>query len=118
MPSTTPTVSLLVLRAADLEAAHEFYSALGLSFTREKHGSGPEHFSCEADGFVLELYPLKDDSTADNTTMIGIRVVDLDEALAKLTALQIAPKSGTRESEWGRWASVLDPDGRTVRLSE
>lgn len=38
-----PSLSLLVLRAADVERTRGFYEALGLVFTREQHGSGPVH---------------------------------------------------------------------------
>ncbi len=37
---------------------HDFYETLGLNFILEKHGDGPEHFSCKiGEGLMLELYP-------------------------------------------------------------
>ncbi len=113
----SPALNLLVLRAVDMEATRAFYEALGLSFRREKHGNGSEHFSCDAGGVLLEIYPRTSDATAEQT-MLGLSVTSLEELLARLKPLGVEPKSGPRESERGRWASVLDPDGRTVRLSE
>ena len=50
--------SLIVLKTKNLENALKFYSALGLEFTLEKHGKGPEHYAATLDyGLVLELYP-------------------------------------------------------------
>jgi hypothetical protein len=46
-----------VLRVDDIEKMRAFLEALGLTFVREKHGSGPEHYSCERNGRVLEIYP-------------------------------------------------------------
>jgi catechol 2,3-dioxygenase-like lactoylglutathione lyase family enzyme len=51
-------LTLIVLRCADIERSRAFYEQLGLSFTAEQHGSGPQHLACVLDdGAVLELYP-------------------------------------------------------------
>ena len=50
-------LSLIVLRCSDVNASRRFYEALGLSFTTEKHGAGPEHYACRLGDLVLELYP-------------------------------------------------------------
>ena len=97
------SLSLLVLRCADIEMSKQFYSTLGLSFTLEKHGSGPEHYACVLDGTVIELYPRKEDIT--DKTRLGFHVHDL-ETIA--SALGAATKEG--------YAVVKDPDGRNVEL--
>lgn len=38
-------LNLLVLRCRDIEATRTFYTQLGLTFTREQHGSDPVHYS-------------------------------------------------------------------------
>ena len=54
-----PAVNLLVMYCAEPKVCEEFYARLGLSFTTEKHGSGPEHLAAVIDGgCVVELYPL------------------------------------------------------------
>ena len=50
-------LNLLVLRCRDIEATRPFYTQLGLTFTREQHGSGPVHYSTYLGGLLLELYP-------------------------------------------------------------
>lgn len=51
------SISYIVLRCADIEASRAFYEKLGLSFKKERHGKGFEHYSAYAGGCVLELYP-------------------------------------------------------------
>lgn len=53
-----PRLSTLVLYVENLAVAADWYrSALGIDWTRERHGSGPEHMSTEIGGTVIELYP-------------------------------------------------------------
>ena len=75
---STPRLSLLVLRFRDLDAAVRFYERLGLSFTRERHGSGLEHYSCSLDGTLLELYPQPEASGGSTGTRIGFLVAELE----------------------------------------
>lgn len=41
----------------NMEKVKTFLESFGLEFALEKHGKGPEHYSCEVDGKVLEIYP-------------------------------------------------------------
>lgn len=107
------TLSLLVLRARDIETTVAWYRALGLGFSSEQHGQGPRHFACEHNGFVLEIYPLKaGQSELSDSILLGFEVESLEEAL---DTLHLSAEIKTGES---RFCSVLDPDGRTVRLQE
>ena len=119
---TTPTLSLLVLRATDSDATSRFYRALGCVFVQEQHASGPLHNSCELGNSVLEIYPAKSDAPmqtrAASATMIGFTVDSVDEVLEVLRGIGIEPKSPPKISDWGRWTNVTDPDGRTVQLTE
>ncbi len=112
--------SLIVVRAAKVEAALSFYSALGLTFVQEQHGSGPIHHSCTLGNVTMEIYPLKAGAEfqPDTSTMIGFGVASLDETLADLAKLGVAPKSAPKNSEWGLWVNVIDPDNRVVQLHE
>lgn len=105
---TMTSISLLVLRASDPEATAAFYSALGFEFNVEQHANGPQHFACEEDGFVLEIYPLKaNQHEVTDSVMIGLEVESLDQ-------LSVAGEIITTEE--GRVALIRDPDGRSVRL--
>jgi predicted enzyme related to lactoylglutathione lyase len=108
------TLSLLVLRASDLERTRTFYAALGLSFTREQHGSGPVHYACVLGEVVLELYPRRDASAAHDDTRVGLRV---DDAAGAIAAAVAAGGSVHRAVDATGRAVLVDPDGRHVDLT-
>ncbi len=112
-----PRVNLVVLRVADIDRAAAFYGLLGFEFTKHAHGTGPQHYASDADGFVFELYPAPAEQGVSSSTRIGFAVADVDDAAAKLGSfsgarLVTAPK----DSEWGRRAVVADPDGHRIEL--
>lgn len=47
----------LVIYVNDLEASRVFYESIGFDCIKEKHGSGPVHYSMAISGIVVELYP-------------------------------------------------------------
>lgn len=50
-------MSVLVIRTTEMDRVTEFLTSMGLSFEKEKHGSGPVHYALEINGKVLEIYP-------------------------------------------------------------
>lgn len=110
------TLTLVVLRSADIQRSAAFYTRLGLQFSQHRHGSGPEHFSAELRGMVFELYPLAPNNQSTLGTRIGFRVPSVDMALAALSDYPDAVLSPPKDSEWGRRAVVVDPDGHRVEL--
>ncbi len=112
-----PRINLVVLRVADIDRAAAFYGMIGLEFTRHAHGSGPVHCSCDADGFVFELYPSSPEQQVSTSTRIGFEVVDVDQAVTRLVGFESARLiAAAKDSEWGRRAVVADPDGHRVEL--
>jgi catechol 2,3-dioxygenase-like lactoylglutathione lyase family enzyme len=109
-------LNLVVLRSADMARSAEFYSRLGLRFARHQHGNGPEHFAAELGSGVFELYPLSPDGPPTAGTRIGFRVPSLEIALAGLTEYPSAVVSPPKDSQWGRRAVVMDPDGHRIEL--
>ena len=115
-------LSLIVLRCVDLDASRTFYTYLGLSFETEQHGDGPVHYSYQQGELVLELYPGKPNSVLARTqagaSMHGFRVESLDVILTSLQTLGTKIVHPPSDSPWGRRAVVLDPDGRTIELTQ
>lgn len=109
-------LNLIVLRSPDMQRAAEFYSRLGLQFTRHQHGSGPEHFAAEVGSGVFELYPQAVDGPSTLGTRIGFSVPSLDSAIAAISDYPAAIISPPKDSEWGRRAVVADPDGHRIEL--
>jgi predicted enzyme related to lactoylglutathione lyase len=112
-----PELNLLVLRSADIERAARFYEALGIQFTREKHGSGPEHFAGQAGSVLLEIYP-QGDGESTSKTRIGFKVNSLAGLLTDLEQAGGTVIAAPQDTAWGRRAVMADPDGHRVELVE
>src|SRR6266508_4554023 len=50
--------------------------------------------------------------------VVGLKVQELDAALAALGSRGIRAVAGPFEDSHGKWAKLLDPDGRSVILTE
>ena len=106
-------LSLLVLKTHQLERLKDFYTAVGISFAKEKHGDGPLHLAARIGDVVIEFHPLDAEPGPANPftrTAKGARSL---KVLAKLGAAVV---SGPRVTEWGRRAVVKAPDGRKVEV--
>lgn len=67
-------VTLLVLYSPLLEECRRFYQGLGLDFTAERHGQGPEHYAAVLPGgMVFELYPARQGRQTLKRLMAPIR---------------------------------------------
>ena len=104
-------ISLLVIRCRDIEASRNFYESLGMSFVKERHGSGPEHYSFTEDACVFELYPNKGEMPNDNIRL-GFTVQNVAGIINKVSPLESYVYAGRRIYV------VIDPDGRKVEISE
>lgn len=109
-------LNLIVLQSEDIFALMSFYLALGLEFVAEQHDSGPNHYSCNIQGVVFELYPSQ---LSNSNLRLGFEVPSLDDrflALLKRSGGEtVKPPAETPE---GRKAVVKDPDGRKIELTE
>ncbi|MEC4615719.1 VOC family protein [Tsukamurella tyrosinosolvens] len=94
-----PQVQTLVLYVNDVDVSAAWYrDALGVTWTREKHATGPEHVSAQVGGLLIELYP-RGDRPASRVRIelsVGDRFGNADHA----------PEPIPRR--------LTDPDGNTV----
>lgn len=109
-----PSLRLAVLRTPKLDALRHFYELLGLTFAEEKHDKGPSHFAATLGGIVLELYPGKDESLI----RLGFSVTNVDQIVQNFKAAGGTVKQAPHENEWGYQAVIVDPDGRTIELTQ
>lgn len=115
MTTVQPAINLVVIRSSDIDRAAKFYELIGLTFTKHRHGNGPQHFASEACGIVFEIYPLQ--SAAPTTSVrIGFCVSDVDAVVQILQDNGGAIVSAARNSQWGRRAVMRDLDGHTIEL--
>jgi lactoylglutathione lyase len=115
---TKVTLNLVVLRSPDTARAVGFYTRLGLQFQKHRRGTGAEHFAAEMAGSVFEIYRLSPDAASTLGTRIGFAVPSVDAALAAIRDYPGSAVSPAKDSEWGRRAVVVDPDGHKVELLE
>ncbi len=111
-----PALKLLVIRCGDTENTAQFYRQLGLTFTKHRHGSGPEHYSAELNGCVFEIYPRRKEADSTASIRLGFQVEDVDGLVSKLTMAGVKIVTKPANSEWGRRAVVEDPKGHRVEL--
>src|SRR5688572_15753187 len=111
------SLNLVVIRASDPEASRRFYEALGLHFTAERHGKGPEHLASESSGAVFEIYP-RGDGPPSSGVRLGFRVPSVGDAVAAVQRIGGEVVSPPGEGPWGVRAVVADPDGHRVELSQ
>ena len=112
------TLNLVVIYSRDIRRSVEFYDSLGLSFTLERHGKGPEHFAAEIGSMVFEIYPRLDDAESPGPARIGFRLDSVDEALANLNLRGAQVLTAPHDSPWGRRAVVSAPDVHRVEITE
>ncbi len=106
-----------MIRAVQPDASVAFYTSLGLSFVRHRHGKGPEHFAAEQGSYVLEIYPASAGEETRNCVRLGFSVENADELAARFERHGVRIASPLKESPWGRRMVVLDPDDNRVEIS-
>src|SRR5437762_1414979 len=111
-------LSLVVIRAHDVDRLATFYEALGLSFTKHQHGTGPKHFSSTIGETVFEIYPLNGANESTAPTRLGFSVPSLATAIDRLRVLDAAVLVEPSDTEFGRRAVVKDFEGHKVELYE
>ena len=111
-------LSLVVIRAQDIDKLATFYSILGCQFTKHRHGKGPEHFSSTLGETVFEIYPAGDANETTISTRLGFSVPSLAKATEELRALDVTILVEPSDSPFGRRAVVKDFEGHKVELYE
>jgi lactoylglutathione lyase len=110
-------LNLVVIRVSDMAASRRFYEALGLQFSLERHGNGPEHLAAELAGTVLEIYP-RGNGPASSGVRLGFRVASVIVAVSAVEQIGGEIDFLPKEGPGGLRAVVVDPDGHRVALSQ
>ena len=111
-------LSLVVIRAQDIDRLASFYTALGFHFTKHRHGKGREHLSSTIGETVFEMYPSNGADESTVCTRLGFSVPSLTNALGQLRGLDAVVLVEPSETEFGRRAVVKDFEGHKVELYE
>ncbi len=112
-----PSLSLVVIRVADMEKSRRFYEALGLQFTEEQHGQGPLHLSAVLGGTVFEIYPLGNKPITSGIRL-GFRVSSVSKALDHLRQFDVTVNNPPTHTDYSLVSVVSDPDGHRIEIVE
>ncbi|MDX1957176.1 MAG: hypothetical protein SFU98_01315 [Leptospiraceae bacterium] len=105
-------VKFLTIKCKDIERSRSFYELLGINFVKEKHEDGPEHYSSNINGMVLELYPTKDN--IKNSLIIGLELDLLVEEIIEKIQLRFGNQNITKNKNGN--LVIKDPDENTIHL--
>jgi lactoylglutathione lyase len=111
-------LNLVVIRSSNIEQSVEFYQLLGLSFDKQQHGTGLEHFASEVGYATFEIYPCTAGTIPTMSTRLGFQVSSVDTVVCELQKCGASIVSPPADSDWGRRAVVADPDGHRVELTQ
>src|SRR5947209_298845 len=100
------SLKLLVLKTRQVDRLRDFYQALGVALTEERHGAGPPHFAGNVGDATLEVYPLPEGAAVDSTTRLGFAVENLAHVVQALRAAGAAIADEPRQTAWGLRAVV------------
>jgi catechol 2,3-dioxygenase-like lactoylglutathione lyase family enzyme len=110
--------SFVAITTSNLAAARAFWvERMGFAITEEETG---HHFIVDAGGLRLCVDGPDGDMhrTGSTDPVLGLKVSSLAKTLTDLARKGIRPTRGPIAAAKGSWATLQDPDGRTVILTE
>lgn len=115
-------LSVVLLLARDTGRTGSFYrDVLGLPLVEEEHGGRHKHYACNL-GSVYFTIQLADDLVSQapekgyDFLQLCFTVTDLEAFSRRLKEMQITPLHPPRQFEHTTFTTLLDPDGRHVRV--
>lgn len=115
-------LSVILLLARDTEATAAFYrDALDVSLQPEEHDGRQRHFACRLGSVYFTIQSAaelvrQEPGRSYDFLQMGFTVSDLDAFLERLEGLGIKPLHEPRQFEHTRYTTLVDPDGRHVRV--
>lgn len=109
------SLNLVVIRVSDLDASRRFYEGLGIQFSLEQHGNGPQHLAAELPGMVFEIYPRGNGPTTAGVRL-GFRVESVAAAVSAVQQLGAEIASPPKETTQSLRGVIVDPDRHRIEL--
>lgn len=114
-------LSVTLLLAKNTQETANFYrEALGLGLHEEQHDGRPPHYACQLGSVYFTIQPAgefsKEPPSGYDFLQLCFTVADLDAFLQRLRGLNISPLHPPQPFEHTTFTTLLDPDGRHVRI--
>jgi catechol 2,3-dioxygenase-like lactoylglutathione lyase family enzyme len=115
-------LSVVLLLARDTEATAGFYrDVLGLPLLAEEHDGRHKHYACRLGSLYFTIQPAADLAAPQpgrgyDFLQLCFTVKDLDAFLSQLQGLKISPLNQPQRFEHTTYITLLDPEGRHVRV--
>jgi catechol 2,3-dioxygenase-like lactoylglutathione lyase family enzyme len=115
-------LSVVLLLARDTAPTSAFYrDVLGLPLQAEEHGGRHQHYACQLGSIYFTIQAAADlaapqPGRAYDFLQLCFTVADLDAFLERLKGLGISPLHPPQHFEKTTFTTLLDPDGRHVRV--
>jgi catechol 2,3-dioxygenase-like lactoylglutathione lyase family enzyme len=115
-------LSVVLLLARDTERTAAFYGdVLGLPVLPEEHDGRARHFACQTGSIYFTIQPAADfdgrqPGASYDFLQLCFTVSDLDGFLRRLGEHRVVALHEPRAFEHTRFVTLLDPDGRHVRV--
>ena len=109
--------AFIAFTTADLAQAKRFWvTLLGFQIVREDE----TYLMVDACGVRLcfDLPDGENHRTPGSDGVIGLKVTDVDAALTALRHRGVEAVAGPFDDHHGKWVKLIDPDGRSVVLTE
>jgi catechol 2,3-dioxygenase-like lactoylglutathione lyase family enzyme len=116
------TLSVVLLLTRDTGRTSAFYrDVLGLPLQEEEHGGRHKHYACRLGTVYFTIQSAADLSAPDpgrgyDFLQLCFTVADLEAFLQRLRDLGVSPLHPPQSFEHTRYTTLLDPDGRHVRV--
>ena len=115
-------LSVVLLLAQDTAKTGAFYrDVLGLTLHEEEHGGRHRHYACQLGSLYFTIQPAVDlvgpeSRQGYDFLQLCFTVKDLEAFVQRLQEMKITPLHAPLQFEGTTYVTVLDPDGRHVRL--
>jgi lactoylglutathione lyase len=115
-------LGVVLLLAPDADRTAAFYrDLLGLPLRAERHDGRHTHYACPLGAVYFTIQPAADLAPAEHGRgydflQLCFTVADLDAFLRRLADAGVAPLHPPQPFEHTRYVTLLDPDGRHIRV--
>src|SRR5262245_40293466 len=115
-------LSVVLLLARDTDQTAAFYrDVLGFPLVGEEHDGRHRHYACPLGPVYFTVQPHADLAAPEpdrryDFLQLCFSVADLDGFMQRLQTLGVTPQHPPRPFEHTRFTTLIDPDGRHVRV--